>query len=85
MGKVVKKEHLKDIDFRTREVRQEGAIKDFKQWYVQLASQPYSDRIQGQLSMLSSVLWYLLPANEYKKLVTSKKDLNVITTPIQMF
>lgn len=68
-------EHLADIDFRKREVRQANHINQFKEWYVELAQQPYSDMIQGQLSMLSAVLWHLLPAKEYKKLVTSKKGL----------
>lgn len=78
------KDHIKDIDFRKREVRQQEAVKDFKQWYAQLSQRPYSEMLQGQLSMLSAVLWYLLPPKEYKKLVTSKKDLNAPTTPIQM-
>lgn len=71
MSKRVKLDHLKDVDFRTREVRQQMAIGDFKRWYRQLASMPASDRITGQLTMLSSVLWYLLPKNEYENLVTS--------------
>lgn len=76
MNKVVNKAHLKDIDFRTREERQKDALTEFQAWYVQLSGCPYSELNQGQLSMLSAVLWYLLPANQYKKLVTSKKDLD---------
>lgn len=81
---MIKKEHLKDVDFRTREIRQASHINQFKEWYVQLSQEPYSDMIQGQLSMLSAVLWHLLPKSEYKKLVTSKKDLNATTAPIKM-
>lgn len=66
-------EHLKDIDFRTREDRQKHAKEDFIKWYNELSSREYSTEVQAQLSMLSSVLWYLLPKHEYRRLVTSKK------------
>jgi hypothetical protein len=66
-------EHIKDIDFRTREERQKQALPDFVEWYKDLAKKSeeegYSDLLQGQLTMLSSVLWYLLPEKDYKKLV----------------
>lgn len=73
MAKRVKKDHLKDVDFRTREVRQLEALEDFKRWYESLVvvKRP-SDRLQGQLTMLSAVLWHLLPPSDYKKLVTRK-------------
>lgn len=61
--------HLRDIDFRTREQRSKEAISDFKQWYqdlhIQVRLQP-DERLEGQLTMLSVVLWYLLLASEYK-------------------
>jgi hypothetical protein len=69
-------QHLGDIDFRKRENRQENAIEDFKEWYEDLVvSQEldYSERVQGQLTMLSSILWYLLPPADYKKLTKLKK------------
>ncbi len=72
MSKASMYKHIKDIDFRTREVRQENAIEDFKQWYLHLTSLPYSETTQAQIGMLSAVLWYTLPKNEYKKLVTNK-------------
>lgn len=75
MSKVLKKEHIKDIDFRKREVRQAAHINQFKEWYNHLAEQPYSEANQAQLSMLSAVLWHLLSKQDYKKLVTSKIDL----------
>lgn len=68
-------DHIKDVDFRTREERQKVCLPEFIGWYSNLVSQPYSERNQGQLTMLSSVLWYLLPVKEYKKLVTSNKGL----------
>ncbi len=74
-SKVSKLAHLRDIDFRSREERQKMALVDFKNWYeTLLANQDlaFSERTQGQLTMLSSVLWYLLPESEYKEL-TSKK------------
>ena len=62
-------EHLQDIDFRKKEVRQKDYLKEFILWHKQLSKEPYSDLIHGQLTMLSAVLWYLLPTKEYKKLV----------------
>lgn len=66
-------EHLKDIDFRKREVRQATHKETFIDWYNQLyeysSRHDYDPLIQGQLTMLSSVLWYLLPKQDYKKLV----------------
>lgn len=85
MSKVLKKEHLKDIDFRKREVRQDNHINQFKEWYTILSQEKYSETTQAQLNMLSAVLWHLLPKADYKKLTTSKKDLNGVTPPTQMF
>lgn len=67
--------HLKDIDFRTREERSQNRIETYKEWYKILISVPQNERIAGQLTMLSAVLWHELPANEYKKLTTSKKGI----------
>ena len=70
-------DHVADIDFRSREVRQASKIEDFTDWYLELSE--YSDNhdydpwIQGQLTMLSSMLWYLLPERDYKKLTRRKK------------
>lgn len=72
---MIKEDHLKDIDFRTRAERQKAAIPDFKEWYQDLIAHQalgYSERTQGQLTMLSSVLWYLLPEKDYKKLTRLK-------------
>jgi hypothetical protein len=75
--KEVNKEHIKDIDFRTREERGKEAIPEMVEWYKELldraGEEPYSDLLQGQISMLSSVLWLLLPKNEYNKLRRKKK------------
>lgn len=73
MAKVVNKAHLKDIDFRTREIRQANHLEQFKTWYETLAQFPYDPVIQGQLAMLSAVLWHLLPEKEYKRLTRIKK------------
>jgi hypothetical protein len=70
--KQVKLEHLKDIDFRKREVRQADHINEFKNWYNELANRPYTETTQAQLTMLSSVLWYLLPKKDYNKLTKLK-------------
>lgn len=74
---MIKEAHLKDIDFRSREERQKSAITEFKEWYEDLVAHQaleYSERTQGQLTMLSSVLWYLLPEKDYKKLIRLKKS-----------
>lgn len=66
------KKHIKDIDFRARSVRQSERMGTYKDWYKHLLSQPYSERNQGQLTMLSAVLWHELPKKEYENLVTDK-------------
>lgn len=68
-------QHLADIDFRTREQRQSTRLETYIDWYNQLSeylSRHDDERLQGQLTMLSSVLWHELPKSEYKKLVTGK-------------
>lgn len=74
--KQVKLEHLKDIDFRKREVRQADYINEFTNWYNELfehsQNHDYNQTVQAQLTMLSSVLWYLLPKKDYNKLVKHK-------------
>jgi hypothetical protein len=69
-------QHLDDIDFRNHEERQKAWRKDFKVWYKDLwesaRANPNDERIAGQLTMLSSVLWYLLEPKEYKALVRGK-------------
>lgn len=74
--KQVKLEHLKDIDFRKREVRQADYVNEFTNWYNELfeysQNHDYNQTVQAQLTMLSSVLWYLLPAKDYKKLTKHK-------------
>lgn len=72
---MIKEDHLKDIDFRSRAERSKQMIPDFKKWYEDLVAHQalsYSERTQGQLTMLSSVLWYLLPEKDYKKLTRLK-------------
>lgn len=74
MGNI--QEHLDDIDFRSREVRRASKAQTYKDWYDQLYefSLRYDDeRIQGQLTMLSAVLWHELPKSEYKKFIAIKK------------
>lgn len=69
--KTVKKEHLKDIDFRTREQRQSTSTETFVEWYNELVSRieyKYDDRTAGQLEILSAVLWHILPVYEYNSL-----------------
>lgn len=70
------KDHLADIDFRTREERQETYKEEFIQWYKTLANhnlnQPFDERLFGQQNMLGCVLWYLLPKKEYDKLTKLK-------------
>lgn len=68
--------HLDDIDFRNHEERQRAWRTDFKKWYRDIwrayRADPDNDRLGGQLTMLSSVLWYLLEPKEYKALVRGK-------------
>lgn len=68
--------HLPDIDFRSWEQRHTEAIPDFISWYNELQDfaekYGYDERIAGQLTILSSVLWYLLPPKDYKKLTKHK-------------
>lgn len=73
------KDHLSDIDFRTREARQADAITDFIKWYEDLHRQlaiQFTSGTNSQLQMLTSVLWYLLPKADYKKLTRRKPQLN---------
>lgn len=69
-------DHLADIDFRKKEVRQANHVEEFKKWYNEL--QKYAthhdldERIQGQLTMLSAVLWHLLSTKDYKKVHETK-------------
>ena len=68
--------HLADIDFRTREKRQADKLTTYLEWYSHLSQNPaigYDERLQGQLTMLSSVLWHELPKAEYKKLMKISK------------
>lgn len=66
------KEHLKDIDFRSREERSRHSVEDFKKWYTILTNYErehgYDPLTHGQLTMLTAVLWYLLPEKEYEEL-----------------
>lgn len=65
-------EHLADIDFRTREARQLASKEDFVKWYNELQDKQaieYDGRVQAQIEVLSAVLWYLLPKQDYKKLM----------------
>ena len=66
-------DHLADIDFRKKEVRQANYLEEFKNWYNELyeysESHEYNERIQGQLALLSAVLWHLLPTKDYKKFI----------------
>lgn len=69
--KFVKKEHLKDIDFRTREQRQATSTDTFIEWYEELQTRlenNYDERIAGQLEILSAVLWHILPLSDYANL-----------------
>lgn len=68
-------DHLKDIDFRTLEQRQKMWKEDFIEWYKDMLAHQslhYDDLVQAKIQMLSSVLWYLLPKDEYKKLTKLK-------------
>ncbi len=64
--------HLNDIDFRSRGDRSKNAVPDFIMWYETLIERPYSPENQAQIRMLSSVLWYLLPKADYKRLTSRK-------------
>lgn len=70
-------QHLPDIDFRSREERQFNCLEDFKQWYLDLQKLPYDDITHGQLTMLSTILWHLLPMHEYKALQKGKVSYNL--------
>lgn len=70
------KKHLDDIDFRTQEERSKSWKDDFLAWHKDISQtmkvHGYNDMLAGQLTMLSSVLWYLLPPKEYKALVRGR-------------
>ena len=77
--KPVKKEHIKDIDFRSREQRQATSLDTFVEWYEELQTKlnhSYDDRTAGQLEILSAVLWHILPVYEYDRLrkINNKKQ-----------
>lgn len=68
-------DHLADIDFRTKEARQANNLEEFKNWYNELSGyseRHYNPRIQGQLTMLSAVLWHLMSTKDYKKFMKLK-------------
>lgn len=68
-------DHLKDIDFRSRTERQKHIKEDLSEWYKDLQahqSLAYSETTQAQITMLSSILWYLLPEKDYRKLTRRK-------------
>lgn len=76
-------EHLKDIDFRTRAQRREQAIPDLIEWRSNLRavlsgktglkdSEFNHKFIEGQLQMLNSVLWIIMPESDHRKLVKLK-------------
>lgn len=73
-------QHLKDIDFRPWQERHENRLETYKQWYTMLLNVPQDERIAGQLTMLSAVLWHELPEKEYKKLTTVKKGMPARST-----
>jgi hypothetical protein len=70
------KEHIEDIDFRNHAERQKSWRNDFIKWHREirkaLREDPFNDRLAGQLTMLSSVLWYLLSPKEYKAVIAGK-------------
>ena len=68
-------EHLQDIDFRSQEERSKQVIPDLTLWYNSLIDNKdlmKDQRLIGQVTMLSSVLWYLLPSKDYKNLMKLK-------------
>lgn len=46
----------------------------FKQWYLDLCKQPHSERMDGQLTMITSVLKVLLPEQEFKELTETDDE-----------
>ncbi len=79
MGNI--QEHLDDVDFRSREQRQANRKETYIDWYNQLSECLLGhddERLQGQLTMLSAILWHELTPNEYKKLTTSKTLTNTV-------
>lgn len=63
----MKAQHLKDIDFRSREERQSEAIKEIQQWHdIALVAGDMS-----QVRAFASVLWLLMPEKDYKKFMKS--------------
>lgn len=70
----IKKEHLKDIDFRTREQRSEKAIAQIIEWYEDALKQGDT----RQASAFSAVLWLLLDKDEYKAVNKFKEGKRAI-------
>ena len=81
-------EHLQDIDFRKREVRQSEAIKEICGWYEQLSKHLETsddERIEAQLQAISAVLWLLMPAKAYKAFMKHKPETTKETEENIMF
>lgn len=64
------KDHLSDIDFRSKAERQKAYKADFLEWWKSLITyleiNGYDERVNAQKEMLQAVLWYLLDDKEYK-------------------
>jgi hypothetical protein len=64
--------NLESTETHSWAYRHKNIKKELIKWYGLLQKSRGSERIEGQLTMLSSVLYLLLEPNEYKKLVTDK-------------
>lgn len=80
--------HLDDIDFRTREERQKDALPTMLEWrghlHAAIKKNGLNERLEGQLTMLTSVLWLLMPAKEFDALKQGKIYIDqTLLTPAQ--
>lgn len=72
--------HLADIDFRKWEERHAAIKEDLSKFYRKVwqaaMDDPLNERLQGQLTAISTALWYLLDPKEYKALVRGKRFID---------
>lgn len=74
---------MEERDYRSRKERSLYPELEITKWYQNVleaaTKDPNNQRLMGQLTALSAVLWLLLPEKEYKKLTTAKKGLNKVS------
>ena len=78
-----KSEHIKDIDFRTREQRSVRTFEEMRDLIIKFYHEAscldvvldVPEFLQGQRSAYASLLWHILPKSEYNRIMKRKKSL----------